>query len=85
MLIAKTVDITGHVKNLAEKRFNHSDSQLLITLDTTSTLSSEMFVLQVEEKKKKKEVLKGSVLNQLNVTFVHGLHAHLPKPQKISG
>lgn len=76
MLVAKTVDITGHVKNLAEKRFNHSDSQLLILPELT-ILSSE---LQVEEK-----VLKGSVLNQLNMTFVCGLHAHLPKPQKISG
>lgn len=29
------------------------------------------------------KVLMGSMFNQLNLAFVHGLHAHLPKPQKI--
>lgn len=90
MLIAKTVHIMGHFMNPAEKGFKWFSAFIFLYYIKPVTwqckLSNMLWIVPSSNGRKvEKNVFKGSVLNQLNMTFVPDLHAHLPKPQKISG
>lgn len=90
MLIAKTVHIMGHFMNPAEKSFKWFSAFIFFYYIKPVTwqckLSNMLWIVPSSNGRKvEKNVFKGSVLNQLNMTFVPDLHAHLPKPQKISG